>query len=169
MAIVSRRSSWLILAFAFTLLLAPTFFAPKAIAQEAGGIDFKNVLPAATQGGIGVIMLIVYLVSQKKDAQQRKDQAEKDRQARDETIKLFTDQLSIQNETTKLAFEKYNQRTEQMLDHLKTSHEQNLQLQKDSQETTSLLTGTLSRLEVKLDQPVQCPFKEFAQVKGAQG
>ena len=153
MPIVSRRLSWLMLSFAFFLLLAPALFSPQIHAQEAG-VDMTTILPAATQGGIGIIMLIVYLV-----------QGKKDKQARDETMQLFTDQLRIQNETTKLAFEKYNERTEQMLEHLKLSHDQAIQIQKESQDRTELLTGTLARLEVKLAVPVLCPLREFSQLQ----
>lgn len=164
MPIISRRVSLLMLSFAFFLLLAPALFSPNAFAQEAPGLDFGKVLPAAVQGGIGVIMLIVIWLQNKKDAEQRKKDKEKD----DATLQLFTTQLATQNETTKLGFEKYNELTSKLIDLLKASQEQNIQIQKDGQETTSLLTGTLSRLEVKLAQPVQCPFKEFAQTKGAQ-
>ena len=72
--------------------------------------------------------------------------------------------METQNETTKLAFEKYNESTQQLIALLKSSQEQGIQLQKDNQETNSLLTGTLSRLEVKLAMPIKCPFGEFAQL-----
>jgi hypothetical protein len=166
MMIVSRRVSLLMLSFAFFLLLAPALFSPSAFAQEVTGFDFKNVLPAAVQGGIGVIMLIVIWMQNKKDAEQRKRDKEKD----DQALTLFTVQLTTANDTTKLAFEKYNESTQLLIGLLKASQEQGVQVQKDGQETTSLLTGTLSRLEVKLAQPVQCPLKEFSQLqKGVQG
>lgn len=150
MPIVSRRTSWLMLSFAFFLLLAPAFFSPPINAQEAAGISIERVLPAAAQGGIGVIMLIVFFI-----------QANKDKKRGEESqafITAITTQLNRSDETTKLAFEKYNEQTQQLIQLLKGSQEQTTQVLKDGQETTSLLTGTLSRLEVKLSQPVQCPL-----------
>ena len=153
MMIVSRRVSLLILSFALLLLLMPTLFSSSALAQDATGLDLRSILPAATQGGIGVIMLIVFIFQSKKDKQKN-----------DETMQLFTGQLTIQNETTKLAFEKYNERTQELIALLKSSQEQNIQVQKDSQGDRELLAGTLSRLEVKLATPIKCPFGEFAQL-----
>jgi hypothetical protein len=160
MPIVSRRTSLFMLSFALFLLLAPALFSPLARA-DSGSIDFPGALPAAVQGGIGVIMLIVIWLQNKKDAEQRKKDKEKD----DATLNLFTTQLEMQNATTKLAFEKYNESTQQLIGLLKASQDQNCSVQKDNQETTSLLTGTLSRLEVKLAHPVICPFGEFQKMQ----
>lgn len=149
MPIVSRRTSWLIFLFAVFLLLAPAMFSPPIAAQESlPGIE--RVLPAAAQGGIGVIMLIVFLI-----------QASKDKKRGEESqafITAITMQLNRSDETTKLAFQKYNEQTQQLIQLLKGSQEQTTQVLRDGQETTSLLTGTLSRLEVKLSEPVQCPL-----------
>ncbi len=136
MLIVSRRISWLVLSFAFFLLLAPALFSPKAFAQETTGIDLRNILPAATQGGIGVIMLIVFIVQSKKDKQKN-----------DETMQLFTAQLATANETTKLAFEKYNEHTSTLI-----------QLLKDEQDYKTELRGTLERLLVEANVPAKCPI-----------
>jgi len=152
---LSRRVSLLMLSFVFFLLLAPAFFSPAVIAQEtATGLDLRSVLPVAANGGVGVIMLIVIVVMARKDKVQN-----------DEKMLLFTSQLSTQNETTKLAFEKYNEHTQQLIQLLKSSQEQNIQVHKDNQETTLLLTGTLSRLEVKLAHPVVCPIGEFQKMQ----
>ncbi len=136
MLIVSRRVSWLLLAFSFFLLLAPALFSPFVFAQETTGIDLRSVLPAATQGGIGVIMLIVFIVQSKKDKQKN-----------DETMQLFTAQLAIANETTKLAFAKYNEHTSTLI-----------QLLKDEQDYKTELRGTLERLLVETSVPAKCPI-----------
>lgn len=144
-----RRTSWLLLSFAFFLILAPAFLPPAVNAQETT-MSIERVLPAAAQGGIGVIMLIVFFI-----------QAAKDKKRGEESqafITAITMQLNRSDETTKLAFQKYNEQTQQLIQLLKGSQEQTTQVLRDGQETTSLLTGTLSRLEVKLSEPVQCPL-----------
>jgi len=149
MPVISRRISWLIFSFAVFLILAPAMFSPPIGAQESMP-SIERVLPAAAQGGIGVIMLIVFFI-----------QAAKDKKRGEESqafIAAITVQLNRSDEAVKLAFEKYNERTQQLFELLKGSQDQTMQVLRDGQETTSLLTGTLSRLEVKLSQPVQCPL-----------
>jgi len=135
MPVLSRRVSLLLLAFAFCLLLAPALFSPFVHAQDITGFSLPSILPAATQGGIGVIMLIVFIVTTRKD---------KEKNA--ETMKLFTDQLMSQNETTKLAFVKYNEQTQQLI-----------QLLKDEQDYKTELRGTLERILVETSTPAKCP------------
>jgi hypothetical protein len=156
MPILTRRTSWLLLSFAFFLILAPAFLSPEIGAQDTT-MSIERVLPAAAQGGIGVIMLIVFLI-----------QANKDKKRGEESLAFITAitvQLNRSDETTKLGFQKYNELTQQLIQLLKGSQEQNIQVLKDSQETTSLLTGTLSRLEVKLSHPVVCPIGEFQKMQ----
>jgi uncharacterized membrane-anchored protein len=136
MPILSRRVSLLLLSFAFFLLLAPALFTPTVFAQEVPGIDLRTILPAATQGGIGIIMLIVFVI-----------QAKKDKQKNDETLTLFTNQLANQNDTTKLAFVKYNEQTQQLI-----------QLLKDEQDYKTELRGTLERILVETSTPAKCPI-----------
>jgi hypothetical protein len=147
MPIISRRVSLLLLAISFFLVLAPSLFPPPIGAQETITGEVRSLVPTAIQWGVGGAMFIVWLYQFRKG--KASDEA---------TLALFTSQLVSQNETTKLAFDKYNESTQQLIGMLKTNQEQGIQIQKDSQETTSLLTGTLSRLEVKLAQPVQCPL-----------
>ncbi len=160
MPIISRRVSLLLLTFSFFLVLAPALFSPPASAQESPAGEAKSIIPMAIQWGVGGIMFTVWLYQFKKSKKDSED-----------VMQLYVAQLKTSNETTKLAFEKYNEQTQQLIQLLKTNQEQNIQVQKDNQETTSLLTGTLSRLEVKLAVPVMCPLKEFSQIanKGAQG
>ena len=66
MPIISRRASLFILSFSLFLLLTPALFPQQVFAQDSGGLDLRSILPAATQGGIGVILLIVILVREKK-------------------------------------------------------------------------------------------------------
>ncbi|MCK9420223.1 MAG: hypothetical protein M0R70_12675 [Nitrospirae bacterium] len=153
MYFIFRRVPLLILSFAFFLLLSPELFSTPAHAQQAVWPDIGSILPAATQGGIGVIMLIVIIF-----------QSRKDKQKNDEVMTLFTAQLTSQNETTKLAFEKYNESTQLLIGLLKANQDQSRLIQIDNQETISLLTGTLSRMEVKLGIPIKCPFGEFSQL-----
>ena len=161
MMFLSRRVSWLLLSLSFFLVLAPTFFSPPINAQESIGSEARSIVPTVIQWGVGGAMFIVWLYQFRKG------------KASDEAnLKIVTDQLANQNDTTKLAFEKYNESTQQVIVLLKSAQDQNMQLQKENQETTSLLTGTLSRLEVKLGVPIKCPFGEFSQMsqrKEAQG
>lgn len=136
MPVISRRVSLLLLLFAFFLLLAPALFSSIVFAQDATSMNLPSILPAATQGGIGVIMLIVYLA-----------QARKDKQDRNETNKLFADQLKDQNETTKSAFKKNDELTQQLI-----------QLLKDEQEYKEALRGTLERILVESKVPTKCPI-----------
>ncbi len=153
MFVLSRRVSWLFLSFSFFLVLAPSLFSPPINAQESIGSEARNIVPTVIQWGVGGAMFIVWLYQFRKG--KTSDEA---------NLKIITDQLTNQNETTKLAFEKYNESTQQLIGLLKAAQEQNIQTQKDSQETTSLLIGTLSRLEVKLGVPIKCPFGEFSKM-----
>ena len=135
MPVLSQRVSLLILSFAFFLLLAPALFSPFVLAQDVTGISLPSILPAVTQGGIGVIMLVVFVITTRKD---------KEKNA--ETMKLFTDQLMSQNDTTKLAFVKYNEQTQQLI-----------QLLKDEQDYKTELRGTLERILIETSTPTKCP------------
>jgi hypothetical protein len=141
MPIISRRVSLLMLSFAFFLLLAPALFSPAVLAQDAGG-EYKNIWPMAIQWGIGGIMFTVWLYQFKKS-----------KQGDEVVVSLLTAHLEASNKITSTAFEKYDKHIETLL-----------QIQKDSQEQSSLLAGTLSRLEVKLSQPVMCPLLERRQL-----
>lgn len=135
---LSRRVSLLLLSFSFFFLLAPAFISPPAAAQDAPAGEAKNILPMAIQWGIGGVMFTVWLYQFKKT-----------RQSDDTIVSLFSRHLEESNKITATAFQKYDRHIETLL-----------QIQKDSQEQNSLLTGTLSRLEVKLSQPVMCPLLE---------
>lgn len=151
MPIVSRRTSRLLLAFSFFLIIAPAVFSPPSRASELGGASVDDIW-RVVQLGVGAVMFTVWLY-----------QFRKGKQSDETVVKLFTDQLKEQNETTKLAFVKYNEHTEQLLNLLKTNQEQNMQIQKDGQRERELLAGTLSRLEVRLEQPVVCPYPKRPQ------
>jgi hypothetical protein len=136
MLIKSRRLSWMLLAFSFFLFLAPAFLSPPINAQEALPGDGRSLVPMIIQWGMGGVMFTVWLYQFRKTSKG------------DETVvALLTKHLEDSNKITTLAFEKYDKHIDALL-----------QLQKDSQDHTSLLTGALSRLDEKLSKPVMCPL-----------
>lgn len=83
--------------------------------------ELKEVIPVlqlASQGGLAMVILVIWYHTFKKS-----------------------------NETTKEAFDKYAVLSEALI-----------QLLKDEQEYKAHLVGVLTRLEVKLAQPVHCPI-----------
>lgn len=143
MPVISRRVSLLLLSFAIFLLLAPALFSPPVSAQEASWLDSKTIVPAATQGGIGVIMLIVFVVQSKKDEK-------KSRETADLVMSLLKASQTASaeaNATTKLAFEKYNEHTSETM-----------KLLREEQDYKTELRGTLERLLAEAKIPTKCPI-----------
>lgn len=81
-------------------------------------------------------MLILFIFQSNKDEKKSK-----------ETLSLFTTQMSTMNDTTKLAFVKYNEQTQQLI-----------QLLKDEQDYKTELRGTLERLLIEGSIPAKCPI-----------
>ena len=115
-------------------------------------ISLGDILKFAAQGGSSIILLVVWIYTQRSNDTKSKaatETASAQNKAAMETLQRAVD---LSNETSKEAFRKHGEVSEQLV-----------QLLKDGHERQELLIGILDRLEIKLSTPVSCPL---AGIKG---
>ena len=105
--------------------------------------SLKEIIQLAVQGGIGVVMLVVWYYT-RKDGNKQADDAKKQT---DRAIDVAQKAVDAATRTTTEAFQKHAILADALFQHMR-----------DEQEDRSLLTGILDRLTIKLDTPAQCPL-----------
>lgn len=96
----------------------------------------KDILKLIVEGGLGVAMFFVWLITNKNLKSQTS-----------EAINTAKEAVTCANKTSQEAFDKHTDLSKELI-----------QLLKDEQEYKTTLTGILDRISIKLETPAQCPI-----------
>ncbi len=105
--------------------------------------SLKEIIQLAVQGGVGVILLIVWYYT-RQDGNKRAEDA---RKQTDSAIEVAQKAVESANSISKEAFQKHAILTEALFQHMR-----------DEQAERAVMTGVMDRLTIRLETPISCPM-----------